>query len=268
MNIIELKNRINNEDNMKDKKLLLLTYRGSIAQGLVIDNDKFGVDDVDLIGVTIYKDKNLYLINEVKDKGYQFDFKADSKIIDVVLYDVLHFVNLFLDCNPNVIAPIFCDDNHVLCKDYSIDFWRSNEIRDEIISNKDKFHDTLTGYANSMIDKMNKSSNKYQGYMGEKRKELVDKYGYDIKNATHAIRLLNMLIEILEDKGFYLNRKDIDDDFLKDIKTGKYSLNIILSIIKDKQMRINNILKDMIFYQWSENDYINLKKKMLLPLLK
>lgn len=38
----------------------------------------------------------------------------------------------------------------------------------------------------------------FSGYMGEKRKAMVRKYQYDVKNAAHLIRLLRMGIEFLE----------------------------------------------------------------------
>lgn len=37
----------------------------------------------------------------------------------------------------------------------------------------------------------------FSGYMGEKRKAMVRKYQYDVKNAAHLIRLLRMGTEFL-----------------------------------------------------------------------
>lgn len=37
----------------------------------------------------------------------------------------------------------------------------------------------------------------FSGYMGEKRKAMVRKYQYDVKNAAHLIRLLRMGAEFL-----------------------------------------------------------------------
>ena len=63
----------------------------------------------------------------------------------------------------------------------------------------------------------------FQGYMGEKRKNLVKKYGYDTKNAAHLIRLLRMCCEFLETGELQVYRTD-DAQEIKDIKSGKWPL--------------------------------------------
>jgi len=59
--------------------------------------------------------------------------------------------------------------------------------------------------------------------MGEKRKWLVEKYGYDVKNAAHLIRLLRMGIEFLTTGKMIVYRPDAFE--LLEIKTGKWSLD-------------------------------------------
>lgn len=66
----------------------------------------------------------------------------------------------------------------------------------------------------------------FQGYMGEKRKNLVKKYGYDTKNAAHLIRLMRMCVEFLETGELRVFR-DIDGDEIRDIKAGKRSIDSI-----------------------------------------
>ncbi len=61
----------------------------------------------------------------------------------------------------------------------------------------------------------------YSGYMGERRKALVDKFGYDTKNAAHLIRLLRMGIEFLKDGRLYVLRSDASQ--LLEIKRGGWS---------------------------------------------
>ena len=46
--------------------------------------------------------------------------------------------------------------------------------------------------------------------MTAKRKALVDKFGYDTKNAAHLVRLLNMSIEAMTDHQLYVNRGNKD----------------------------------------------------------
>jgi predicted nucleotidyltransferase len=63
----------------------------------------------------------------------------------------------------------------------------------------------------------------FSGYMGEKRKAMVRKYQYDVKNAAHLIRLLRMGSEFLETGQLRVYRTG-DADELKRIKQGGWTL--------------------------------------------
>ncbi|HEX6808032.1 MAG TPA: nucleotidyltransferase domain-containing protein [Gemmatimonadaceae bacterium] len=63
----------------------------------------------------------------------------------------------------------------------------------------------------------------FSGYMGEKRKAMVRKYQYDVKNAAHLIRLLRMGAEFLETGTLNVYRTT-DADELKVIKRGGWTL--------------------------------------------
>lgn len=64
----------------------------------------------------------------------------------------------------------------------------------------------------------------FSGYMGEKRKAMVRKYQYDVKNAAHLIRLLRMGAEFIETGRLQVYRTT-DADELKVIKRGGWSLD-------------------------------------------
>lgn len=81
----------------------------------------------------------------------------------------------------------------------------------------DVFDDCLT------LRKLHKKY--FSGYMGEKRKGLVRKHGYDAKNAAHLIRLMRMCVEFLETGVLSVYRPDAEE--LKAIKQGEWSLEQI-----------------------------------------
>jgi hypothetical protein len=64
----------------------------------------------------------------------------------------------------------------------------------------------------------------FSGYMGEKRKAMVRKYQYDVKNAAHLIRLLRMGSEFLR-TGILQVYRSTDAEELKRIKQGGWSLD-------------------------------------------
>jgi len=63
----------------------------------------------------------------------------------------------------------------------------------------------------------------FSGYMGEKRKAMVRKYKYDVKNAAHLIRLLRMGSEFLTTGKLGVYRTE-DAEELKAIKQGAWTL--------------------------------------------
>jgi uncharacterized protein len=63
----------------------------------------------------------------------------------------------------------------------------------------------------------------FSGYMGEKRKNMVRRYQYDVKNAAHLIRLLRMGAEFVETGTLQVYRTH-DADELKRIKRGGWTL--------------------------------------------
>lgn len=62
----------------------------------------------------------------------------------------------------------------------------------------------------------------FSGYMGNKRKRLVEQHGYDTKNAAHLIRLLRMGIEFLQTGIMNVRRNDAEE--LLTIKRGSWTL--------------------------------------------
>lgn len=59
------------------------------------------------------------------------------------------------------------------------------------------------------------------GYLGEKRKRLVLKCGYDCKNAAHTLRLLRMCVEFLLTGEMFVDREGLDAEELLEIKLGR-----------------------------------------------
>ena len=88
-----------------------------------------------------------------------------------------------------------------------------------IFVSKQAYH-SFTGYAYGQLKRMTHFACK--GYMGEKRKQLVEKFGFDTKNSAHLIRLLRMGIEFLNEGHLYVRRKDAKQ--LLQIKKGEWTL--------------------------------------------
>lgn len=66
----------------------------------------------------------------------------------------------------------------------------------------------------------------HAAYMGEKRRDMVRKFGYDVKNAAHLLRLLTMCIEVLNTGTLQVYRTT-DADVYKSIKRGEWTLDAV-----------------------------------------
>jgi predicted nucleotidyltransferase len=200
--------------------LVLCGYRGSYAQNTYIPNtDPNSIDDIDLMTVYISPIEYYLGLGNGKDTIEKFIGEWD-----VVNYEIRTFFKLLLRSNPNVITLLWIKPEHHLDVDFP-------EARDLILKNRNVFssklaYNSFVGYARGQAHKM--ENHAFEGYMGAKRKGLVEKFGYDTKNAAHLIRLMRMTIEFLNTGEMNVYREN-DVNLLKAIKTGEYPLDEIKS---------------------------------------
>ena len=193
---------------------ILLGYRGSKAHGTYRpNNNPNSIDDIDVMGVAIAPLEYYLGLKSFE----QFEKQHDEW--DVVIYDIRKYCRLLLKCNPNVMSLLWLPDDLYLSK---------TELGQELIDNRDLFvskqsYKSFSGYAYGQLKRMTRFE--CHGYMGEKRKSLVKKFGYDTKNASHLVRLLEMGIEFLDTGNLTVKRSNVS--YLLDIKDGKYTLEQI-----------------------------------------
>lgn len=194
---------------------ILLTYRGSIAHGMYVpSNDPNSIDDIDLLAVCV--PDPIYYIG-LSEYGSRGTVEIKDGPWDVVIYEARKMITLLMAGNPNVVSLLWLNPAHYLSL---------TPAGRMIIENRELFmtqnlYQSFSGYAQSQLQRMTHLA--FKGYMGEKRKRLVEQFGYDTKNAAHAIRLMRMGIEALETGEMIVERLD-DADELLDIKRGKWSL--------------------------------------------
>jgi predicted nucleotidyltransferase len=207
------------KDIIRDNKSLddwaiLLAYRGSISHGMYVpDSDPNSVDDKDVMGVCIPPIDYYFGLKQFGSHGTQEIMRDEW---DIVVYEAKKFISLLQQGNPNVLALLWLADNYYL---------KMTNAGKLIIDNRDFFvgkhvYRAFTGYAYSQLHRM--THHEFHGRMGAKRKALVEKYGYDTKNAAHLIRLLRMGIEFLTDGQLYVLREDASQ--LLEIKRGEWTL--------------------------------------------
>ncbi len=193
------------------EKCVLLGFRGSIAHDMYVPNtDPDSIDDKDIMGVFIPPLDHYF---GLKNQEHQEVFLKEW---DSVFYEFRKFVRLLLKSNPNVIGLLWLKPTHYI---QILPEGQALIDNRELFSTKQIYH-SFTGYAYGQLHRMTHLA--FKGYMGDKRKKLVEKYGYDTKNAAHLIRLLRMGIEFLNEGVLYVSRPD--NQQLLEIKRGEWTL--------------------------------------------
>lgn len=190
-----------------DNEIILEGYRGSISHGVYIPDH---IDDKDIFGIFVPPKEYIIGLNTWEI----YEHKEDEW--DILHYSIRKFFSLALKGNPNTICLLWLNPEfYTKLTDLGL---RLIENR-EIFTGKHCYH-SFTGYAYGQLRRMTHFH--FEGYMGDKRKKLVEKFGYDCKNASHLIRLLKMGIEYLTEGKLNVFRED--NQQLLAIKMGEWTL--------------------------------------------
>jgi len=186
---------------------------GSVSHGTYVPKeDPDSIDDVDIMAILVPSPRWLLGLRQWEHWVIQ------REELDVVVYSLRKFVGLLLKANPNVVGLLWLRPEFVLAR---------HPVFQVMIDNREAFsskraYDSFVGYAESQLNKMGLPG--HRAYMGAKRKELVQRYGYDCKNAAHSVRLLRMGIEFLETGRLNVYRT-VDADEIRAIKRGLWTLD-------------------------------------------
>lgn len=216
-----------------DPSLTLLARRGSEAHGTyVAPEDETGIDDRDLMGVCIPPE--LWSLGIRRWEGAD----AIKGPWDVVLYDLRKFVRLLCQQNPNVLAVLWVEPEDILKADAV--GWGLVEHRD-LFRTRTRAYESFVGYAKGQLSKMTVGA--FAGFMGAKRKRLVERFGYDCKNAAHLVRLLHMGVEYLQ-TGHLNVRRTWDRDMILEIKKGGWKIEAVKAYADDYFAKMNRALEE------------------------
>lgn len=252
-------------------------YRGSIAHGTFRPaKDPLSIDDKDVMALVVPPPEYFLGLKKFGSRGTK-EIKRDEW--DIVLYEIKKAIGLLAQGNPNVMQILWLEDRHYIQKSLSGEY---------LLSERDAFvgkhvYKPYVGYARAQFKKMTRgleTGEGYSGYMGTKRKALVDQFGFDTKNASHMIRLLRSGIEFLATGEMLVERPDAQE--LVAIKEGEWTLArvnseaerlfdkiedaLIHSKLPEKpdRGRISHICQTIVLQAWTELHNVptyNLPKK-------
>lgn len=147
----------------------------------------------------------------------------------------------------------------------------STEVR---LSSIDDKNDKPICHMSYNEDGFRKHCNDYKNYLDWLKNRNPVRYAenkgknYDAKNVAHSFRLMNMCIEIANNQGFNVNRRNIDREFLLDVKQHKYEYEDIIRMLDEKKIEMEEAIKkstlpDDIDIDWVNDFVVNIRKKQL-----
>lgn len=115
---------------------------------------------------------------------------------------------------------------------------------------------------------------KYKEYIDWEKKRNPVRYqsnlnkNYDAKNMCECFRLINMGIEIARGEGVKVNRRNIDREFLLDIKSHKFEYDYLIGLVQEKKAEMDEAmaksnLPDNIDVDKVNNILINIRREQL-----
>lgn len=205
------------EQTMAKKNLIFKAMTGSKLYGT--DTPK---SDADYVGVFIPDQE--YIIGmktceqvEFKTNPSSSGRRNNKNDEDITLYSLPKFMKLCSQNNPNILELLFVDKKHILV---TTPYWEEIVANSHLFISK-KVQHTFLGYAHSqkqkIITKVPEGS----------RVEYIEKFGYDVKFASHLIRLLVEGLELLNDGK--LTFPLLMNRYIRDVKEGKYTLEQVLA---------------------------------------
>jgi uncharacterized protein len=155
---------------------------------------------------------------------------------DLVMYSLRKFLKLAIAGNPTILLPLFAPPESVYT---ATDL--GNELRGlapALLSQRAV--ERFVGYLDGQVDRL--LGRGAQGSVPS-RPELVERYGYDVKYASHALRLGLQGLEIAEHGRLTLPMPDADRERVLRVKSGAVpELDRVLADIRTVRARIAAVL--------------------------
>lgn len=183
----------------------------------VPSTDPNSIDDIDLMAVCVPPWSYYTGLSQYGSRGTREIVDGEW---DIVVYEARKMVSLLQQGNPNVLSMLWSPDDTIL---WATPAGRLLRAERHLFSSKHVYN-AFAGYAAGQFKRMTALA--FEGYMGEKRKALVQQHGYDTKNAAHLMRLLRMGIEFFQTGELRVRRTEDADELLA-IKRGERTLDSI-----------------------------------------
>lgn len=199
---------------MIEHPVILKVLSGSYAHGTNLPTS-----DKDIRGICVPPIDYYFGLKEFE----QYESKKESKENDIVIFGFKKYLNLAMKGNLSALNFLFCRKKEILY----CDKWGQQLINNRELFLSHNVIDCILGYTKSQLHRMKNGS----GRCGA-RKDIVDEHGFDTKFAYHAVLITDTAVELLKSGTYHVYRPDKEQKKLKDIRTGKFKYEEVMSMIE------------------------------------
>lgn len=180
-----------------------------------------GYDEEEAPYIETYNQHHIFDSSALNNTGRSYDYSVHS---------IVKFFKLCKNNNPNMVDSLFVPERCIL---FMTPLGQMVRDKRKLFLSKRCFH-TFKGYAYQQLHKLRIK----EPGENSKRKEIVDKFGYDCKFAYHIVRLMNEVEQILTEGDLDLERSK---EQLKSIRNGEWKLEEIEHYFKFNEDRLTKI---------------------------
>lgn len=210
---------LNNDFALEDH-LVFIAQVGSHAYNLHTEES-----DLDYTAVCVPPSRHIVGLGSFE--SWQPEKGTLANNADLKVYSIEKAIRLLLKGNPSTLEILWLEPHLYLQTGRHFDLLIKH--RSAFISKR--AYKSLAGYARGQFQKM--AAGKTHGYMDHKRKELVQAIGYDPKDASHLIRLLEMGKELAETGELRVWRTGASRERIMDIKAGNWKLEDVKALANE-----------------------------------
>ena len=222
---------------------ILCTEVGSTVHGIAT-----GSDDLDLMAIYIEPREWVYgVIPETNDPNANPGmphFISRSKPegqrsgpgdVDMVAYSLRKFLRLAIKGHPTVLLPLFAPEDKVL---------RAHRLGRELREMRTAFlsQDAVERFLGYMREQHLRMMGGGKQNRVPNRPELIEKYGFDVKFAAHALRLAMQGWEVASTGYLSLPMQNDDRQVVLSVKRGEISRDAVSAMIAALELRILELL--------------------------
>ena len=225
------------------------TEVGSVAYGVATSSS-----DIDIYGFCVPPKEMIFhhLAGEIPGFGRQkqrfeqfmqhgIKDPDGEHIWDLTIYSIVRYFALCMEANPNMLESLFTPDRCV--RTQSTIAQRVRQSR-HVFLHKGSWH-KFKGFAYSQLHKM--QNKEPEG----KRLAIVERHGYDVKFAYHAIRLMSEAEQILTTGDLTL---DAHVEELSAIRRGEWSQEDVMDRFRTKEAELEEVYKQCTLIPHSPNE--------------